>query len=179
MSLLFALTVKAQSTQEIYQPRFVAKTNALYWATVSPNLGFEIGLSRKLTLDVSGNYDPIKLSSDKYLKHWLVQPELRYWFCGRFSGHFMGVHGHFADFNEDGLTYFNMKGKHRQGYLYGGGVSYGYSWILSNRWSLEATVGVGYAHVRYKKRRCETCDRKSRNYLGPTKVGLNFIYVFK
>lgn len=41
-----------------YMPKFAIKTNALYWATTTANLGFEVGLSKKLTLDVSGNYNP-------------------------------------------------------------------------------------------------------------------------
>ena len=35
---------------ETYLPRFAVKTNALYWATTTPNLGFEAGLAKKLTL---------------------------------------------------------------------------------------------------------------------------------
>ncbi len=34
-------------------PAYAIKTNALYWATTTPNLGFEIGLSDKFTLDLS------------------------------------------------------------------------------------------------------------------------------
>ncbi len=41
-----------------YMPKFAIKTNALYWATTTANLGFEVGLSKKLTLDISGNYNP-------------------------------------------------------------------------------------------------------------------------
>ena len=60
-----------------YMPKFAIKTNALYWATTTANLGFEVGLSKNLTLDVSGNYNPWKFSDHKQIKHWLVQPELR------------------------------------------------------------------------------------------------------
>lgn len=58
-----------------YMPKFAIKTNALYWATTTANLGFEVGLSKKLTLDVSGNYNPWKFSDHKQIKHWLVQPD--------------------------------------------------------------------------------------------------------
>ena len=37
---------------ETYLPKFAIKTNALYWATSTPNLGFEVGLAKKITLDV-------------------------------------------------------------------------------------------------------------------------------
>ena len=81
-----------------YMPKFAIKTNALYWATTTANLGFEVGLSKNLTLDVSGNYNPWKFSDHKQIKHWLVQPELRYWLCERFYGHFFGLHAHYAEY---------------------------------------------------------------------------------
>lgn len=59
------------------------KTNLLYDATTTMNLGVEFGLSPKWTLDVSGNYNPWTFSKNKKWKHWLVQPEARYWFCNK------------------------------------------------------------------------------------------------
>ena len=84
---------------ETYLPKFAIKTNALYWATSTPNLGFEVGLAKKITLDVSGNYNPWKFGDDRQIKHWLVQPELRYWLCERFNGSFFGLHGHYGEMN--------------------------------------------------------------------------------
>ena len=57
---------------ETYLPKFAIKTNALYWATSTPNLGFEVGLAKKITLDVSGNYNPWKFGNDRQIKHWLA-----------------------------------------------------------------------------------------------------------
>ena len=91
--LAFATGVNAQKQRtQTYLPKIAIKTNALYWATSTPNLGLEIGLAKKLTLDISGNYNPWKFSDNKQLKHWLVQPELRYWLCERFNGSFFGLH---------------------------------------------------------------------------------------
>lgn len=51
------------------------------------------------------NYHPWKPADGKRLRHWGVQPEVRYWFCERFNRTFMGLHGHYAEFNvEDGRT---------------------------------------------------------------------------
>ena len=70
-----------------------------------------------------------------------------------------------------------------EGYLYGGGVSVGHSWILKKRWSIEASVGVGYAHIVYDKYPCRACGTKlkdsSKNYFGPTKASVSLIYVIK
>lgn len=169
--------------QDIYKPVFAAKTNLLYWGTTTPNLGFEIGLSKKYTLDISGGYNPWTFSDNKKLKHVLVQPELRYWTCERFNGHFFGLHAHYAHFNISDIKWLGTEDYRYQGNLYGGGFSYGYHWVLSNRWSLEATIGLGYAYIDYGKYDCGNCGEKikdsHRNYWGPTKAGINLIYIIK
>ena len=59
------------------------KTNAFYGAyTYTPNLGLEFGLARKWTLDVPVNYNPWKPDNGRRLRHWGIQPEVRYWYCG-------------------------------------------------------------------------------------------------
>ena len=98
--LMSGTSIYAQvQRNEAYLPKFAVKTNALYWATSTPNLGFEVGLAKKLTLDISGNYNPWKFGDDRQIKHWLVQPELRYWLCERFNGSFFGLHGHYGEMN--------------------------------------------------------------------------------
>ena len=74
--LMSGTSIYAQvQRNEAYLPKFAIKTNALYWATSTPNLGFEVGLAKKLTLDISGNYNPWKFGDERQIKHWLVQPE--------------------------------------------------------------------------------------------------------
>lgn len=182
--ILSMMSVMGQEKHKVPEmPVLAVKTNALYWATVTPNLGVEFALSKKFTMDISGNYNPWKWSGNKKFKHWLVQPELRYWLCDRFNGHFFGVHAFYAQFNMCGIKMFDWEHKRYQGDLYGGGIAYGYHWILGKRWSLEGTIGVGYAHITYDKYRCETCGPKlkegRRNYVGPTKIGINLIYIIK
>ena len=49
--LVFGTSIHAQvQRNETYLPKFAIKTNALYWATSTPNLGIEVGLAKKLTL---------------------------------------------------------------------------------------------------------------------------------
>lgn len=159
------------------------KSNLLYDATTTLNLGAEIGMGIRTTLDVSGNYNPWKFG-DYRLKHWLIQPEFRYWFCERFNGHFLGIHGHYAEYNVGGLFFnSNMKHNRYQGHLYGGGISYGYQWILNNHWNLEATLGIGYARLSDDKYPCTSCGEKikseGKNYWGPTKAGITILYILK
>lgn len=160
------------------------KTNLLYDATTTLNLGFELGLGEKTTLNISGNYNPWKFGSARW-RHGLIQPEFRYWVCEKFNGSFWGVHAHYAHYNVGGLKWFseNMKENRYQGDLYGGGISYGYQWVLNDRWNLEATIGVGYARLVYDKYPCASCGtrikRSHRNYWGPTQVGVSIIYLLK
>lgn len=180
----FVVGISAQENEKKpHLPVFAIKTNALYWATTTPNLGIEIGLSNKFTLDVSGNYNPWSFSDNKKIKHWLVQPELRLWTCERFNGHFFGLHAHYAEYNMGGIKMLGLEDRRYQGNLYGGGISYGYHWILNKRLSIEATIGIGYAYQDYDKYPCGTCGSKlksgHRNYIGPTKVGLSLVYILK
>ena len=64
----------------------------------------------------------------------------------------------------------------------GGGITYGYDWILSPHWNLETLIGIGYARLWYKQRPnlpCAKCfSNKTENYFGPTKLALTVTYLF-
>lgn len=168
------------------------KSNLLADVLLNPNLGVEIGLAPKWTLDVSGEFNAWTLSHDRRWKHWAVQPETRYWFCDRFSGHFVGVHAHGGQYNIggiDGKINFlgtdarKLKDTRYQGWFVGAGVSYGYAWILGRHWNLEAEIGIGYSYTRYDRFRCAGCGKKiesdkSHHYVGPTKAAVNLVYLF-
>ena len=68
------------------------KTNLLYDISTTFNLGAEFRLAPKWTLDVCANYNPFTFSDSKKWKHWMAQPEARYWLCEAFNGHFFGLH---------------------------------------------------------------------------------------
>lgn len=168
------------------------KTNLISDATLSPNLGVEIGLAPKWSLDISGEINAWTLDNGRRWKHWLAQPEARYWFCDRFSGHFLGFQLLGGQYNfggwKHGFNFFNnrfeeLKTERHQGWYAGAGVAYGYTWILGKHWSLEAELGVGWAYTRYDVYPCSKCGTKLdedrvHNYVGPTKAAINLIYVF-
>lgn len=152
------------------------KTNALYWATTTTNLSAEIGVAPKWTVELMGAYNPWTFKDDKKMRFWLLQPEAKYWFCERFEGHFVGLHIH-------GAQYFGGFGAKRyDGWLAGGGVSYGYDWILAPHWNLEAEIGIGYAHLWFDESARIPClkDKRHRhlNYVGLTRAALTFSYIF-
>ena len=181
---------------------FALKTNLYADAAAAVNLGAEIGLAPKWTFDINGDYmgwrtgDYLKFitnSDEASWKHWFVQPEVRYWFCDRFMGHFVGVHaigGQFNLGNADtpfsflGNNWAKLKDHRYQGWGAGAGVGYGYDFALSKHWNLELEAGIGFIHCWYDVYNCAGCGRKlnndtlQRNYFGPTKLAINLVYLF-
>lgn len=163
------------------------KNNLLYDLIATPNLGIEIGLGRKVTAQVFYGLNPWKNSQGEMMRHWQVMPEVRYWTCQKFNGHFFGLHvmgGEFKFSQVDAPFGFfpNFKDNLYTGWNAGIGLTYGYQWILHKHWNLEASVGLGYDYIRYKKYDCVDCgtlrDDSHLNYFGPTKLALSLIYLF-
>ena len=170
-------------TPQMLAQQVGVNSNLLYDLTTTANIGLEVAVAPKWSIDMSANYNPWEFAGNKKLKHWLIQPEVRYWLCEKFYGHFLGLHAHIGAYNIGGLKVIGLKDYRYEGNLYGAGLSYGYQWILSQRWSLEASIGLGYTYLSYTQYPCERCTSKisdqTRNYWGPTKVGISLIYLIK
>lgn len=166
------------------------KTNLLNDAFLSPNIGVEVGLAPRWTLDVmtEGNFWTV---DNRKWKHWFVQPEARYWFCQRFAGHFVGIHAIGGQYNFGNLKLADFLGsdlsklrtQRYQGWGAGAGVAYGYAWPVAKHWNIEAEIGVGWIYTRFSSYPCAECGTKidsnrPHNYVGPTKAAVNLVYVF-
>lgn len=171
--LLFFLTCLSQAASA---QKVAVKTNALYWLTTTLNGGVEVALRPRSTLDLSAAYNPWTFSGGEKIHFWLAQPEYRHWFCEKFEGHFVGLHAHGGQF------FAAFDDRRYDGNFVGGGLSYGFDWILSPHWNIEATIGVGYAYIWYKEGPwlpCIKCQQnRYKHYIGPTKVGVTFTYIF-
>ena len=84
------------------------KSNILYDATATVNLGAEVAFNRHWSLDISGNYNGWDVASDKSWKHWMVQPEARYWLHEKFNGHYFGVHGVYMDYDMSHVNFMSV-----------------------------------------------------------------------
>lgn len=179
-----SLTASAQNV--------AVKTNLLYDITTTANLGIEFSVAPKWTVDISGNLNAWTFSDNKKWKHWVLQPEARYWLCERFNGHFVGAHlvggiynmGNWnTDFTFLGTDFGQLKEHRYEGWLVGAGIAYGYHWMLGRHWSVEAEIGIGYVYTQADKYECPRCgeqleNNKPHHYVGPTKAAVNLIYVF-
>ncbi len=172
--------------------RVAVKTNLLYWGTTTPNLSVEWAPSQKVSLDFQGSYNGWKYlgnsEANRKLRHWLVQPEIRFWIYEAFDGHFLGVHPFYGEYNFSNmklpLRIFKELDDHRyQGYGTGLGFSYGYQWYMGHHWNLEFEFGFGWAYLNYDKydyKKCSpTAGHHHRHYFGPTKLAVSVVYLFK
>lgn len=180
--------------------RVAVKNNFAYDILRTPNLSLELSLGRKWTLDtqLGANFFLYSTAPNgshykaKKWSHWMVQPEFRYWICDVFNGWFVGLHAHVGLMNISGINipYFVLQNKQNQmsqfryeSLFYGAGVSVGYQWILSNRFSIESSLGLGYTRFQYDRYRCGGCGtrdvRGEADFLGPTKVAVSLVYMLK
>lgn len=171
------------------------KTNLLYDATTTPNIGLEIPTFSKQTAQIFYGLNAWSFANGKQAKHWVLMPEYRWWMCSRMNGHFVGVHAFGGEFSAANVNlpfpgaFFggdNLRSELRhnryEGQFLGAGFTYGYQWILSRHWNLEAEAGIGIGHAWYDKYPCSECGYLMKsggtNYAGLTKLGLSLMYVF-
>lgn len=164
------------------------KTNLFYWSTLSYNVGLEAKAGQHITLALNGGYNPFTFEDNIKWKHFLIQPELRYWFCESFYGAFLSLDLALLRFNVGGipLPYTREAQKHRyDGIAYLGGLSYGYSRVLGKRLNLEFLFGLNLGPAYYDRYQCPTCGRKlnengkEKDLLLSPNLALSLIYMIK
>lgn len=198
MAVLFGGGLRAQDV--------AIKTNLLHDAGAVANLGIEFGLAPKWSLDISTdvNYWPVKHGwwghgshQRRYWERWWVQPEARYWFCEKFQGSFLALQVMGGMYNVGNIGFLpnflnnrfkQLKDERWKGWGVGAGIAYGYAWSLGTHWNIEAEIGIGWIYSRYDRWSINKAnqgkldykiqDNKVHNYVGPTKLAVNLVYVF-
>lgn len=189
--LLLLGLVTMLAVQESSAQKFAIKSNLLYDATATINLGIEVGLSEKFTFDLSANYNPFQFADNMKWRHWMVQPEIRYWTCRKFGGHFFAGHILGMQYNAGNINFANdflgtpfsqLRDYRFEGLLFGAGVGYGYAWMINKHWNFELEACIGVAYTMYNKYDCPKCGELigagKQFYYGPTKLAVNLVYLF-
>ncbi|MDE6273140.1 MAG: DUF3575 domain-containing protein [Muribaculaceae bacterium] len=168
------------------------KTNLIYDALANVNLGLEVKMAPRWTFDINGDINDWSFGEYKKWKHWMAQPEVRYWFCEAMHGNFIGLELHGGQYNIGnidmnfsflGTDFSVLKDSRYQGWYAGAGLTYGHAWMLSKHWNIEAEIGVGWSFTRFDSYPCAKCGSKiiengDHNYIGLTKAALNVVYIF-
>jgi hypothetical protein len=186
--------------------RFQLKTNLLWaGATLTPNLGFEIGLGKRSSIDLLGGYnkwgnlwdygtegaafDNNNLYKRK-LDHTFAKAEYRYWLKERFRGHFFGAGAFWADYlaGELDLPLLFEKEYEYDGFVYGAGLTWGWLWRWSPIVAMEFSLSGGVAFFEYDRGLIEAGSegyrlievyRYKKTYLGPTGAGIKLVFTIK
>ena len=196
--------------QDAVAQRFALRNNLLYDATLSPNLGVEIKLDRTWSagLNVGLNAWDIDKSSNKKWRHFLVSPNVRWYHnykrdtvsvSGQSNGYdssvkygmrtrrvnYLELDAIYSHFNVGNTKipfglYSAVKDRRLQGDLLALGGKYGYSWILSRDWRIEAEAGVAVGYAWFKEYECDHCGtfygKGDRIFLLP-QLGINVVYI--
>ncbi|GHT15950.1 hypothetical protein FACS189426_23830 [Bacteroidia bacterium] len=158
------------------------RTNLLYWAAATPNLGMEWKPSNSFGVLVNGAWSHWIWSGEgRHHRTWMVSPEIRYYFGGRGvarnapTGWFLGIEGHAAEFN------FKFKDTGYQGDALGGGITGGYKLRLSKVFDLDFSLGLGYTQLKYDTyyRSRDVMVLKEgglkKNVFAPTQAGVSLV----
>ena len=161
------------------------KTNALYLATDTPNLGLEFAVAPRWTIDLEGGYNPWTLDVEKNMKikHWMVSPEIRYWFCNNYQGYFMGLNAVYTQFNIGAIPLNGLEEARIEGWAAGSGLTFGYAYPIARLWNIEFTCGLGVWYTEYdqfESRKCGLFQQSIQKFaVAPTALGISFIYMIK
>ena len=183
ISLLAFVNVEKADAQT-----FSFKTNLLYDATLTPNLGFDVRLNSKWSTGAVVGLNAWDINKDKNKKwrHILVAPNVRRWLGDSlFRKSYIEADLMYSHYNVGNTSipfglYKGAKDRRLQGDLLALGGKYGYSWILSRTWRIEAEAGVAIGYAWFKEYECPHCGQQlgegNRIFLLP-QLGINVVYI--
>ncbi len=168
------------------------KTNLLYDAAITPNLGVEFYLGKNWTLSANWMYAWWK--NDTRSWYWRIYGGdlgLRKWFGSAaqekpLTGHHLGIYGQMLtyDFEFGGRGYMGglPEGTIKDRAHYAAGVEYGYALPIGKRLNLDFTIGAGYMSGEYREYipidNCYVWQvTKQRHWFGPTKAEISLVWL--
>ena len=184
MAVLLALLLASSAAAQ----RAALRTNLLYDATLSPNIGAELRLDSTWTFgtNVGVNFWDIDKATNKKWRHVLVNPNFRKYLNDTlFHKGYVEADLIYSHFNVGNVKfpfglYEAVKDRRLQGDLVALGGKYGYSWILARHWRVEAEAGIAVGYAWFKEYDCVTCGayygRDDRIFLLP-QLGINVVYI--
>lgn len=162
---------------------FVIKSNLLYDAALTPDIGIEMSVSPSISVGIEGVC--AWWSNNRTHRYWRIRGgwlDASWWFgeasrLYRLTGHHAGIYASIHDYDFE----FGGKGWQSPRPTFGAGLTYGYSFRLNRHLNLDLSVRAGYAggRVTEYKPMCGTytCIReRSNHYFGLTGLGISLIW---
>lgn len=189
-SLLCGKPLLAQQSDGMERslPRVALRTNLLYEATLSPNLGVDVRVDSTWTVGLLAGMNAWDIDKEKNKKwrHMLFSFRARkYVNDSVFHKGYFEADAIYSHFNVGNVKfplglYKTVRERRLQGDLLALGGKYGYSWILSRDWRIEAEAGVAIGYAWFKEYDCPHCGtyygKDDRIFLLP-QLGVNIVYI--
>ncbi|MBR1388709.1 MAG: DUF3575 domain-containing protein [Prevotella sp.] len=184
VSLLFVIGVTLKASAQ----SAALRSNLLYDATLTPNLGAEVRLDSSWTLGVNVGLNAWDVDSkrNKKWRHLLVAPNVRRYLNDTiFHKGYLEFDAIYSHYNVSKVKfplglYPSVKDRRFQGDLVALGTKYGYSWILARHWRIEAEAGIAVGYAWFKEYDCPVCGsylgEGDRIFLLP-QLGINVVYI--
>ena len=168
------------------------KTNMLYDAGLTPNIGMEFHVGNNFS--IAANWMYAWWSSDACKWYWRVYGgdiALRKW-VGRqanekpLTGHHIGVYAQILTYDilwgEKGSIAGVPGGNIFDSANYAAGIEYGYSLPITSRLNIDFSLGIGYMWGKYYEYKpIDDCYVwqviKNRKWIGPTKAEISLVWL--
>ena len=163
---------------KLYSQYSAVRTNALGWLAGTPNIGLDVAVSPRWSVEGCTYWNPVKTSNFRTIA-WGVSAGTRYWRFEPHVGKFLGLQVAGGNYDVGGKIW------HQKGFFAGAGVSYGYSWLVKTRWNLTAELGAGCFYSKDKKKKYSYGDLEDiyiyhyrRIVIAPSRCELSVSYLF-
>lgn len=166
--------------------RWTVSTNALSWAALGTiNAEGSYSLNQNFSVNLGGAINPWTVSSPTGVtlqnKHFGGYMGIKYWPWHVYSEWWIGAKLQYRNFEHTGLLTRQLV----TGDAIGGGLSAGYSFMLSNNLNLDLGAGFwGGQLLKYKKYQgtypveTELEEQGARSFFFPDNMILSIIYIF-
>ena len=185
LTLLLAFVTGSSAAQTV-----ALRTNLLYDATLSPNLGAELRVDSLWSIGMTVGINAWDIDNrpqhNKKWRHFLVAPKVRYYLNDTLMHKgYLEINGIYSHYNVSNVKfpfglYKSVRDRRLQGDLLALGGKYGYSWILARDWRIEAEAGVAVGYAWFKEYDCPHCGtylgEGDRIFLLP-QLGINVVYI--
>lgn len=167
---IFVVLFVIIATFECGAQRVSVSSDALRWATLSPNIGVDVSVTPYITAGVDLSMKMWNTFADDFSpKHISINPKARYWLKQPHYAHFVGAGLRFIAYEK---TYDNV---YSEGSLAALNFTYGYSFILTSRWNVTPalTYNIGFNGDTSK----ELSTSASKYLFYPIELGVSFTYI--
>lgn len=159
------------------------RTNLLYDAALTPNIGVEMPFRQHWSVSMDFNFAWWgKTQSNRVWRLWDISMEYRRWLKPFGNGHF--TEGHHIGIYMSAANYdfqFGNRGWQVHDCGFSAGMAYGYAFTINSRLRLDCWVRAGYSGAKRIRYHVVCGEKESyfrgwNNYYGPTGAGITLCW---